>query len=132
MVVPLDVGLGQGHGQQAVLEARRHLAPVHGDRQPHAPGEHPMGAVDPVMLLVLLVLFLPLLAIDRQQVLLQRDLNVLGSIPGTSTFAIRLSSVSETSMVGAHSAPAGYSSSHLPSRKWAPYLAFAPPLSFRA
>jgi len=85
-----------------------------------------MGAVDPVIVLVLLVLFLPLLALDRQQVLLQRDLNVLGSIPGTSTFASRLSSVSETAMVGAHSAPAGYSSSHLPSRKWAPYLAFVP------
>jgi len=51
-----------------------------------------MGAVDPVIVLVLLVLFLPLLALDRQQVLLQRDLNVLGSIPGTLTFAIRLSS----------------------------------------
>src|SRR5690349_21788366 len=71
-------GLGQGDGQQAVLEGCHHLAAVHGHRQPHAPGEHPVGALDPVIVLFLLLLFLPLLALDRQQVLLQGDLDVLG------------------------------------------------------
>src|SRR5712692_5492211 len=70
--------LRQRHGQQPVLEGRRHPAAIHADRQPHATCEAAVRPLHPVVPLVPLFLLLPLLALDGEVLLLERDLDVLG------------------------------------------------------
>src|SRR5690242_11979734 len=68
--------LGQGDGQHTVLDGRGDLAGLHRRRQPEAPGERAVGALDAMVVLVSLLPLLALLPLDREQVLLQGHLQV--------------------------------------------------------
>src|SRR4030095_14060953 len=69
--------LRQGHGEEAILEAGRHLAAIHCRRQPHRAGEGAIGALHAVVLRLLLLLLMLLLALDRQHLILERHGAVL-------------------------------------------------------
>src|SRR5262249_22651113 len=73
--------LGQGHGEQPVLEGRGHLGPVHRHWQANGTCETPVASLHPVVALLLLFLLLVLLALHRHELLLERDLDVLGIHP---------------------------------------------------
>src|SRR5512144_1855497 len=66
--------LGQGHGQEPVLDSRGHPGRVHRRRQAQAADEDPAGALGVMIARLGLPALLPL---DREQTVLQGDLDVL-------------------------------------------------------